>query len=220
MSDYFNKLPNIDYVSRLKDSKINDYIKVKNLFRRGYIREDIFQDIMFFTKYKIKGDDRPDNVSQKVYETPDLDWLVLISNNIINIQNEWPLSADDFDEYLMEKYGSYETIHSGIHHYESIEVTNKEGIVLLPAGLQIDQDFNFTYLDSDGITYNKRPAQAVTNYQYESSIEDEKRNIFLLKPSYVATIEDDIENIMSYGKGSTQYVSKTLKRADNIKLFS
>ena len=91
---------------------------------------------------------------------------------------------------------------------------------MLPAGLQIDQDFNFTYLDSDGITYNKRPAQAVTNYQYESSIEDEKRNIFLLKPSYVAIIEDDIENIMSYGKGSTQYVSKTLKRADNIKLFS
>ena len=77
----------------------------------------------------------------------------------------------------MDKYGSYETIHSGIHHYESIEVTNR-GIVLLPAGLQIDQDFNFTYLDSDGITYNKRPAQAVTNYQYESSIEDEKRNIF------------------------------------------
>ena len=92
MSDYFKQLPNFDYVSRLPGAKIGDFITVKNLFKRGDLRPDIFQDLTTFEKYQIKGDDRPDNVANDYYQDPDLDWLVLTCNNIINIQTEWPLS--------------------------------------------------------------------------------------------------------------------------------
>ena len=85
MSNYFNKVPNLEYVSRLPDANISDYIAVKNLFKKGKLREDIFQDLTVFTKYKIVGDDRPDNVAFKVYRDSTLDWLVLSANNIINI---------------------------------------------------------------------------------------------------------------------------------------
>ena len=108
MSNYFNLLPDFDYVSRLPDAKISDYIRVKNLFKKGIIREDIFQDVSFFTKYQIVGDDRPDNVAFKVYGDSSLDWIVLQSNNIVNIQTEWPLSQRNFDRFMLEKYNTRE----------------------------------------------------------------------------------------------------------------
>ena len=82
MSNYFNQIPDFDYVSRLPDAKISDYITVKNLFKRGKLREDIFQDVSIFTKYQIKGDDRPDNVAFDFYGDSSLDWLVLTCNNL------------------------------------------------------------------------------------------------------------------------------------------
>ena len=73
MSNYFSKIPDFEYVSRLKDANISDYEPVKNLFKRAKIREDIFQDLAFFTKYDIKGDDRPDNVAFEIYGDSSLD---------------------------------------------------------------------------------------------------------------------------------------------------
>ena len=94
MSNYFNLVPDFEYVSRLPDAKIGDYITVKNLFRKVVLREDIYQNLTFFTKYNIKGDDRPDNVSYNVYEDSNLDWVILLANNILNVPNEWPLTQE------------------------------------------------------------------------------------------------------------------------------
>ena len=102
---YFRQIPSFEYVSRVPDARIGDYIEVKNLFKKGTLRSDIFQDVTFFEKYKIIGDDRPDNVAYKIYNDSSLDWIVLLSNNIINIQTEWPLSQNSFDTYLRGKYG-------------------------------------------------------------------------------------------------------------------
>ena len=82
---YFRQLPNFDYISRLSGAKISEYIQVKNLFKKAKLREDIFQNLSFFTKYKIIGDDRPDNVAYEIYDDSTLDWLILLWNNIINI---------------------------------------------------------------------------------------------------------------------------------------
>ena len=220
MSNYFNRLPNFEYVNRLPDAKISDYIQVKNLFKKGVIREDIFQDITFFTKYQIQGDDRPDNVAAKVYGDPTLDWIVLQSNNMINVQTEWPLSQNRFDEYCLAKYGSYDSLYNGVHHYETIEIKNSNGVVIVPGEQQVPSDFSVTYYDDRLRQYiTASEVSAVTNYTYEEDIQTKKRNIFLLKQLYVPTVLDDVDNIMEYRKGSTQYVSETLKRADNIRLY-
>ena len=220
MSNYFNRLPNFEYVNRLPDAKISDYIQVKNLFKKGVIREDIFQDITFFTKYQIQGDDRPDNVAAKVYGDPTLDWIVLQSNNVINVQTEWPLSQNRFDEYCLAKYGSYDSLYNGVHHYETIEIKNSNGVVIVPGEQQVPSDFSVTYYDDRLRQYiTASEVSAVTNYTYEEDIQTKKRNIFLLKQLYVPTVLDDVDNIMEYRKGSTQYVSETLKRADNIRLY-
>ena len=325
---YFKQVPNLEYVNRTKGNKdISNYITVKNLFKRGRIRPDIFGNVNYFTKYKVIGDDRPDNVANEVYGNPNLDWVILLSNNIQNIQTEWPLPQTSLDEFFLEKYGSYEELNS-IHHYETIELKNSQGGVILPGGLEtpnkwktngnyiqainttinqisgteskiatvtmyngirnlevgsevyiqgVSEDtyngrfpvtsilavgdvvIKFTYvLPSipekktiinysggeevtftvegnvgtgnayyyeyyDNNSYHTVPAakmtEAVTNYQYEMKKEDDKRNIFTLKPEYLNVIFNDMDKIMPYKKGAAQYVNSTLKKGENINLY-
>ena len=222
MSDYFKKLPNFEYVSRLPGAKIGDYVTVKNLFKKGALEEDILSNLAFHTKYKIKGNDRPDNVAFDFYGKSNLDWLVLLCNNIINIQTEWPLLQNDFDRFLLDKYGSYEALNN-THHYETQEIKNSKDVVIVPKGLQCASDYTVTYydynIDQEKIVLSKDCTTAVTNYEYESEIEDNKRNIYLIEPRYISVIRNDLDVAMPYKKGSTQYVSETLKRADNIRLY-
>ena len=219
MSNYFSQLPDFEYVSRLPDARISDYVPVKNLFKKGKLREDIIEQTAVFTKYKIKGDDRPDNVAQELYGDPNLDWVILASNNILNVYDEWPMTQVNFENYLLDKYITYENINA-IRYYETTEVKNKAGAVITPAGLQVDSNFSVTYYDAVEEGYNtKYPVTSVTNYDYEQKLQDDKRNIFTLKPRYLNIAKDDLKEMMEYKKGSTQYKSKTLKTADNIRLF-
>ena len=220
MSNYFSEVPDFEYVSRLPDAKISDYITVKNLFRRGFLREDIFQDLTFFTKYQIQGDDRPDNVAFEIYQDSTLDWLVLLANNVVNIQNEWPIANSVFDELMTDKYESYENLIGGIHHYETIEVKDASGVVIVKAGLQVESNYSVIFFDERANELKTiTPTIPVTNYEYEQKINEGKRNIYLLKPKYIQVVRDDLEDLMTYEEGSTQYVSETLKRAENIRLY-
>ena len=221
MSNYFKQIPDFQYVSRLPDATISDYINVKNLFKRGKLKENVASDATLFTKYKVEGDDRPDNVAFKVYNNENLDWLVMVCNNIMNLQSEWPLLQAEFDRHLIDTYGTYENLNS-IHHYETIEIKNSMGVVLVEKGLEVDSDYSITYYDSitEQEVTQTNIVTPITNLEYETKLDDEKRNIFLLKPSYVNVVADDMEEIMAYKKGSTEYVSKTLKKAENIRLYS
>ena len=221
MSNYFKQLPDFDYVSRLPDAKISDYIRVKNFFRRVTLREDIFQGLTFFTKYSIKGDDRPDNVANKVYENPSLDWLILLANNITHIPTEWPMSQYDFDKFMLEKYDDYETFYNGIHHHETIEVKNSNGVIIVGAGLEVNSDFTQTYYDYYDAEMKTKSniTRPVTNYEYEEKLENKKREIFVLKQEYLTVVLDDVDDIMPYEKGSTEYIDRNLKKAENIRLY-
>ena len=95
---YFRNIPKFEYVNRTKDGQfISNYTEVMNFFKRGKLREDLFQDLTIFEKYNIKGDDRPDNVAKEIYGDATLDWVVLLSNNIVNVHNEWPMPQASFE---------------------------------------------------------------------------------------------------------------------------
>ena len=222
MSNYFNLIPDFEYVSRLPNAKIGDYITVKNLFKRVFLREDIYQNLTFFKKYSVVGDDRPDNVASQVYEDSTLDWLVLLANNIINVQNEWPLPQEDFNRHLLDTYNDdYDKIYNGVHHYETIEVKDSNGVIIVSEGLEVSEDFSTTYYDYfiGGLTTANNITRPVTNYKYEENLENKKREIFILKPEYISVVMDDIDDIEAYKKGSTEYIDETLKRTENIRLY-
>jgi hypothetical protein len=218
---YFRNIPNFEYVNRTKDGQfISNYTQVKNFFKKGKMREDIFQDLTVFEKYNVKGDDRPDNVANEIYGDPTLDWVVLTSNNIVNIYNEWPLTQQVFEDYILDKYDTYEKLDE-THHYESNEVKDSSGLIIFPRGVNVSAAQSVSYYEptrDEQITVNP-VSRAVTNYQYEEDINNKKRRIFLLKPAYLNVVFDDLEEMMEYKKGSTQYVSESLKRADDPRLF-
>ena len=222
MASYFRNIPDFEYVSRTADTKnISEYQKVKNLFRRGKLKNDIFNNLTYFTKYKIVGDDRPDNVAFNVYNDETLDWVILLSNNITNIQTEWPLDHQSYYNFLIDKYGSEEAIH-GVHHYETIEVRDTNRTIIVPEGLKVPQDYSIEFYDEELESYTTMSniTLEITNYTYENNIEDEKRNIYALKPTYLNIILNDMEESMLYKEGSTQYLSETLVKGENIRLYS
>ena len=221
MSQYFRKLPNLNYPSLLKTRESNtDFVQTKNLFRRVKVREDLFANFMQFDKYKIVGDERPDNVAQKVYDNDDLDWVILLSNNIVDLNNEWPLTQFQLNEFLNDKYTPQELV--SIHHYETLELRDSRNQLILPAGIVVDENFNLEYLSggqvkSTNSLVDGRPVKAVTFYDYENDLNDKKRNINVLKPELLGIFIRDFERIMKYDK-SSQYVNRRLKRTENPRI--
>lgn len=217
---YFRYIPNFDYVDRtVNGQNISDYTLTKNLFKRAKIREDIFADLTFFTKYRVKGNDRPDNVAFEVYKDENLDWIVLLSNNIINYETEWPMTQQALDNYLLNKYGDYNNVYAN-RNFETLEVKDSKGNMIIRQGLEVPEDFSVTFYDP-GLKQIVTRSQVfrVTNYEYEIRREDKKRNIFLIRPEYIGIIIEDIQRIMPYVRGSSQYVSDTVVRGENILIY-
>ena len=222
MSNYFRKLPNLDYPTLLKNKQSNtDYVETKNLFRRVKIREDLFSNFVVFDQYKIIGDERPDNVAEKVYGDDNLDWVILMSNNIIDVKNEWPMTQSDLNTYINEKYTQKELTH--IHHYETIEFRDRNNQLLVPAGKVVDESFTIEYyLGESGLRNNGQlktasPIRSVNNYENEVEINDKKRTINVIKEDVLGLFLKDFNKIMKYDK-SSQYVNRKLKKTENIRI--
>ena len=219
--NYFQYIPDFDYVSRLpKAQRISDYLRVKNLFKRTKISQTVFDDLTYFTKYQIIADESPDNISYKIYGDSNLDWMVMLANNITNLQNEWPLEEQSFYRFLINKYGSEAGIET-VHHYETQKVIDSKEKVIVPKGLEVPSNYSVTFLDSGTRTEQIRTniTDEITNRQYEEKIQDEKRNIFLIKPRFTGLILEEMERVMEYPKGSTQYVSSKVVRGENVRLY-
>lgn len=156
---YFRELPNIQFNNRTKNETSSDeVIIVKNLFKRAKIREDFSQVSTAFEYYLITGDERPEQIAEKFYGDPELDWVILLTNNIINVQDQWPLNLDSFYRYMIDKYGSEEAF-SDIHHYETLPVYDSYNREVLSGGLFVDKAFydapEFVSIDETppGITF-------------------------------------------------------------------
>ena len=222
MSNYFRKLPNLDYPTLLKTKQSNtDYIETKNLFRRVKIREDLFSNFVVFDQYKIVGDERPDNVAEKVYGDDNLDWVILMSNNIIDVKNEWPMTQSDLNTYTNEKYTQKELTY--IHHYETIEFRDRNNQLLVPAGKIVDESFTIEYylgergIRSHGQLKTASPIRSVNNYENEIEINNKKRSINVIKEDVLGLFLKDFNRIMKYDK-SSQYVNRKLKKTENIRI--
>ena len=221
-NSFFSNVPDFNYVNRSDDGiSDGDYTKVKNFFKKAKLREDIIGNVAFFEKFTVQGDDRPDNVANEIYGNPFLDWVVLLANNIVNIQSEWPMSQTDFNTYVTEKYENEDTLYNGIHHYEANEVKTTNNVIIIPSGTRVSVGQSVSYFDNgsqEQVTVTDI-ALPITNFLHEQKINDDKRNIFLLKPRFLNLVFDDMEDIMTYKKGSTQFVDETLVQGDNIRLY-
>ena len=210
---YFRELPNLEYQSFLSTSKGSDeYLLVKNIFRRVKLRDDLQNVFTIFNKYQIQEGARPDTVAEELYGSSQYDWVVLIGAGIVNVRNEWPLSDRDIYRYSEQLYGNDL---NAVHHYETIEVKDSNGRLILPAGKIVDSTFTIPNPNIPIQTVN--PVVGISNYEYEVRKNNKKRDIYVLKPSYLQQVINDTRKEMTYDR-SSQYVNDKLIRTENTRV--
>ncbi len=209
---YFRELPDILYQSQASDrNSSRDYIRVKNLFRRVKLRDDLQNVFTVFNKYQITEGERPDTVAEKLYGSSDYDWVVLLTAGIINVYDQWPLSDKDLYQYAENKYGNDLT---AVRFYETTEVKDSSGRLILPKGKVVDSGFTIPNPSNPNATIN--PVTAITNYEYEVRENEDKRSIYLLRPEYLQLYLNDMRRIMYYEK-SSQFVNRRLVQTENTR---
>ena len=210
---YFRELPNLEYQSFLSSRKgSDDYLLVKNIFRRVKLRDDLQNVFTIFNKYQIQEGARPDTVAEELYGSSQYDWVVLIGAGIINVRNEWPLSDRDIYRYSEQLYGN---VLNAVHHYETKEIKDSNGRLILPAGKIVDS--TFTIPDPNISIQTLNPVVGISNYEYEVRKNNKKRDIYVLKPAYLQQVINDTRKAMTYDR-SSQYVNDKLIRTENTRV--
>ena len=216
-NSYFRQLPNLDYPSLANNrNSAYDFQIVKNLFKRAVIRNDIFDEVTAFTKYSVQGDERPDQIAYDFYNDSGLDWVILTTNNIVHVRDEWPMGSQDFATYLNQKYTDQEL--SNVHHYETEVLRNSRGQLIQPEGLKVPSGHSITFIDN-GVLRTESKIKQVTFVEHETNLNDAKRDINILREEYLTAFLEDFNNIMTYQE-SSQYIDDNLKKTENPRLIS
>ena len=213
---YFRELPNVAYQSFLSDSlSSQSYLVVKNLFRRNKLRDDLSGVFTIFNKYEITEGSRPELVAEEFYGDAELDWVVLMTAGIINVRDEWPLSNYNLYRYAENLYGIGGLNY--VHHYETKEVKDSSGRLILPKDKVVDS--NFTIPDPDDYRATLNPVRPVTNWEYETRKNNQKSSIYLLRREYLQQFLNDMRQIMIYDL-SSEYVTEDLIITENTRVTS
>ena len=131
--------------------------------------------------------------------------------NITRVRDQWPLSSRDIYRYAEEKYGNFL---NSVHHYETTEVLDSQGRLILPAGKIVDSNFTIPKPSDTNATLN--PITSISNYEYEVKLNQDKRGIYLLRRGYLQQFLNDMRQIMTYTP-SSQYVNDSLVKTENTK---
>ena len=209
---YFRELPNLQYQSFLSDRKESDeYVLVKNLFRRVKLRDDLQNIFTVFDKYQIVDGARPETVAEELYGTSQYDWVVLVCAGITRVRDQWPLSDKQLYDYAEQLYGDDL---NAIHHYETTEVKDSQDRLILPAGKVVDSSFTIPKPGDPTATLN--PVVGISNYEYEVLKNNKKRTIYVLKKGYLQQVLNDTRREMTYDQ-SSQYVNDRLAKTENTR---
>lgn len=210
---YFRELPDLRYPSFLSDKMSSlDYVEVKNIFRRAKLRDDLQNNFTVFDKYEIPMGARPDTVAEDLYGNAQFDWVVLTTAGIINVRNEWPLEDRDLYNYAFKKYG--DALNSP-RFFETTEVKNSDGVTILEKGKIVDS--NFTIPNPNTPTATLNPVIGISNFEYETRLNDRKRSIFILREEYLQEFINDIRQIMTYEE-SSEFIDQRLIQTENTNI--
>ena len=210
---YFRELPNLRYPSFLPEKTSSlAYVEVKNIFRRAKLRDDLQNNFTVFDKYEVPMGARPDTVAEDLYGSAQFDWVVLTVAGILNVRNEWPLSDKDIYDYSFDKYG--ESLNS-VKFFETKEVKDTSGRLILPKGKVVDSNFTIPKPGEPTATLN--PVTGISNYEYEVRLNEEKRNIFVLREEYLQEFLSDMRDLMIYNE-SSEYLNDKVIQTENTNI--
>ena len=207
---FFNIVPDIEYDEKPISYPFSesDFVVAKNFFRRYKINDDVFQYAVFFKKYTIKDGERPETLAEKFYGNQFYDWVILLTNNMVNAQYDWPRTNYEIYRIVEEEF---DDPYSEISHYKI-----KETIGHYQAGLHVDKTFyDSTHKLNIGgsvqIKNGNEIASPITVAEYYQEENEKKREIYLLKSRYLESFVKDFKKQNLYKKDDN-YISQTLKK--------
>ena len=174
---YFDNFPVIRYGST--DGTIKN---VTNLLRRVAIRSKLKTNVSLFDTYDVKNGETPEIIADKLYDDPKLHWIIMLLNNVTDRYHDWPMSEQQFNSYLNEKYSNPD----GIHHYE---ISQESGDTT-----QKIEVYDPELISSDTDAYTS--ATAITNREFEELEQDKKRKIRLLDPVFIDQFVDEFRSLI------------------------
>ena len=218
MSQFFTKFPIVSY--DIAGKRFTTYQSVTNIFFRLRIIREVLGNIAAYYEYLVKDDDTPEILADKVYGNPEAHWIILLANNIVDPQYDWPLKYNDFNNYITKKYGSISYAKTTYHHYEKV-VTREEsssGTVVETRFVINQSNIANSMYDSTVPydTYNSLPEtqdvdtinmgsgktvieitkrDRVTIYDYEQQLNENKRAIKIIKPEYYTQIIRELDDL-------------------------
>ena len=206
---YFSIIPNVSYDEKPISYPFSesDFVVAKNFFRRYKINDDIFSNLVLFKKYSIVEGERPETLAHKLYGNVFYDWVILLTNNMVNAQYDWPLNNYELYKTLESEY---DDPYGEIHHYETAAIGQ------YGAGLHVDETFyNGQHkVNIDGTITLKNGNEIcspITVAEYYSRENEKKREIYILKKSYLRSFVNDFRKQNIYQK-SGNYINQRLKK--------
>jgi len=227
MAGFFSYLPQIEYTPTRTNFQFTnqDFVVAANIFKGLSLDNSVYATDLF-TELQLKDGLRPDQVSEAVYGDPNYDWVVLLTNKIVDIKNDWPLSSAEFEHFIHKEY---ENPHA-VKHYLTKEVKNDIGEVVLPAGLEVYYDpsdpdsFEITYIKSyDPFVEETENGlvllTSISHYQWEQERNNKRRFLQILKPTYLETFVKIFKTSAQYNK-STAESSDVKKTLNKVNIFN
>ena len=176
---YFNEFPVIDY----NLSGVNGNTKkITDIWRRVKVRSKIANNVTLFDKLDVPEGDKPEDIAYKAYGDADYFWVVCLMNNIVNRYYDWPLDEYNFQRYVEDKYSNPD----GIHHYEITQLSGKQ-----------TSDGPSDYSHKLEVNSDTAGAQSVSNIEYERRLQDQKRQIQLLRPEFLDEFIEEFKQLIN-----------------------
>ena len=171
---YFANFPLIVY-----DSVGNGNFKiVTNLLKRVALRTKVRTNTLLYDTYDVKEGETPEMIADKLYDDPELHWVILFVNNITDRYHQWPMNFGQFNAFIADKYSNIDAV----HHYEISQTSGDTSI-------KID-------IGTDTTGYSEADLTTVTNREFEEERQDKLRQIRLLDRSYIEQFVQEFETLM------------------------
>lgn len=226
--NFFDKFPQVLYDINKKD--VPNYELVTNIFFRLKVVQEVLDNITAYYEYIIQDGDTPEILADKIYGDVESHWIILLTNNIIDAQHDWPLDYRTFNQYIEKKYDLISLAKSQTHHYEKVvrreesasgTVTETRFVINLRKESALDDMYPFdTYEDlpedgyvetfdmGDGKTVIQTTfREKISNYDWEVEQNENKRIIKVIKPEYIPQIKEEFRIHL---KNDPLYIRKLL----------
>lgn len=210
MSKFFDQFPLILY--DIEGGAISKFETVTNIFFRLQVVQEALNNISSYYYHIISESETPEIIAEAIYGDPEAHWIVLLANNIVDPQYDWPLTSNAFASYIIDKYGSIANAKLQIHHYEKV-IQREFGDIVTETRFQINKeklttnsmDVPYDYYEGSGSLPETQSVQtidlgdgqtvveiiyrdAITAYDYEDQLNENKRTIKIIKPEYYPLI--------------------------------